>query len=192
MAVRPTYTIPASDTRDTPDVQAVTGSVVVEGDVGVDIDFPSTISVDNFPVVQPVSGNVTVDNPTPTDVSFLALEATQFLVNQSLDTIETNTDNRYAGAKTPVCITATASGDTTVYTPAAGNAVRLFWVSAKPAPDATVFPLIKISIGAMECYRDWVIQHWEVFEGDEDEALIVNLDAVASIPVTVHLQEFTP
>lgn len=80
MAERPPYAIPSTDTRDTPDVQVVTGDVTVEG--AVDVDFPETINVAGaltvanvpLPVTGTVAldGGVTVNNPTPaTDVSGL-------------------------------------------------------------------------------------------------------------------------
>lgn len=108
----------------------------------------------------------------------LALEATQ--------------QRRWGGGKTPVCATVTASGDTVVHSPAAGKAVRLWWVLAVNDPDEATSPLIKVSIGALECYRGYAIAHWEPFEGAAGEDVVVNLSGAASVAVTLHLEEFTP
>lgn len=98
--------------------------------------------------------------------------------------------NRYGGGKTPVCATVTASGDTDIHTPAAGMAVRLFWVSAINDPDEATTPLVKVLLGATEVYRAYAVAHWEVFEGGADEPLTINLSAAASVAVTAHIEEF--
>ncbi len=98
---------------------------------------------------------------------------------------------RYAGGKTPVTAQVTAAGDTTVYTPAAGKRVRLFWVSAINDPDQSVSPRIIVKFaGGTELYRAAALAHWEIFEGALNEAVVVNLDQAADVAVTLHLQEF--
>lgn len=113
-------------------------------------------------------------------------------VESKQDTQIDRLTNRYGGGKIAVCDTVTASGDTSIYTPAAGNAVRLFWVSAINDPDEETTPLIKILLGATEVYRAYAVAHWEVFEGAADEALVVNLSGAASVAFTAHIEEFTP
>lgn len=187
--IRPPYAIPTTDQRDPSDVQAVTGTVTIEGDVETHVDFPSTIGITNFPATQAVSGTVAVSNhPAPPDVTSLATEAT-------LDAARDGIVNRYSGGKTPVVASVTASGDTTIHDPAAGKAIRLFWITALNDPDDAATPLIKVGFGPAasidtELYRTYALAHWEVFEGAVDERLIVNLSAAANVAVTVHLQEF--
>lgn len=106
--------------------------------------------------------------------------------------VDATPTNRFVGGKTPVCATVTDAGDTVVHTPAAGNAIRLYWVSAINDPDESTTPLIKISIGALECYRAFAVAHWEPFEGEPDEELVVNLSAAGVVAVTAHIEEITP
>lgn len=106
--------------------------------------------------------------------------------------VDGSTTNRYSGGKTAVVATVTASGDTTIFTPGSGNAVRLFWVSAINDPDESSTPLIKVLIGSTELYRAYAVAHWEVFEGAANEVLKVNLSGAASVAVTAHIEEFTP
>jgi hypothetical protein len=93
---------------------------------------------------------------------------------------------------TPVVATVTASGDTTVHTPAAGKAIRLHWISAINDPDEEATPLVKVKLGATELYRAYAVAHRQTFEGAADAALVVNLSAAASIAFTAHIEEFTP
>ncbi len=85
--------------------------------------------------------------------------------------------------------TVTASGDTTIHTPAAGMRVQLKWVSAINDPDEEANPLIKILLGADEKYRAYAVAHRETFTGAVDAPLVVNLSGVASVAVTAHLVE---
>ncbi len=96
----------------------------------------------------------------------------------------------FNGPKLAVCATVTAAGDTTLYTPTANASVRLVWVTAINDPDEATSPLIKILLGTTELYRVYAVGHSEVFEGQTDEPLIVNLSGVASVAVTAHIQEF--
>ncbi len=91
---------------------------------------------------------------------------------------------------TPVTETVIASGDTTVYTPTSGKAVRLVWVSAINDPDEAASPLIKISLGGTELYRAYAVAHRQQFEGAVDAPLVVNLSEAASVAFTAHIQEF--
>ena len=109
-----------------------------------------------------------------------------------ISTMGQDVDARYGGGKTAVVATVTASGDTTIHTPASGNAIRLFWVSAINDPDEASTPLIKVLIGSTELYRTYAVAHWEVFEGAANEVLKVNLSAAGSVAVTAHIEEFTP
>lgn len=126
----------------------------------------------------PVSGSVTVANPTANPETGLAKDATL--------------SARYAGGKQAAVATVTASGDTTLVTPAAGKAVRLFWVSAINDPDESTTPLIRVLLGAQEVYRGYAVSHWEVFTGAVNQPLTINLSGPASVAVTAHYTEVTP
>lgn len=93
---------------------------------------------------------------------------------------------------TAVAVTATAASETTVHTPAAGQAIRLHWVSAINDPDASNNPLVQVKLGSTELYRAYAVAHRQVFEGAADEALTVTLDQTGSVAVTAHLVEFSP
>lgn len=90
---------------------------------------------------------------------------------------------------TPVVATVTASGDTTVHTPAAGRAVQLHWIYAVNDPDEASSPLIKVKLGGTELYRAYAVAHRQTLTGAADAALIVNLSGAASVAVTAHITE---
>lgn len=95
---------------------------------------------------------------------------------------------RYSGGKTPVTATVTAAGDTTIATPALGNAFTVWWVSAIAEPGATP-PIIVVRLGALELYRSYAISHWEPFTGAADAALVINLSTAGVVAVTAHIEE---
>ena len=92
-------------------------------------------------------------------------------------------------AKTPVVATVTASGDTTIHTPASGYKIKLHWISAINDPDEASNPLIKVVLGSTEIYRVYALAHRETFTGPTDGTLKINLSGTASIAVTAHLEE---
>jgi hypothetical protein len=96
---------------------------------------------------------------------------------------------RYGGNKLAATATATSVGDTTIVSPAAGSRLRLFWLSAITDPDEPTNPLIRVRLGATELYRAYAVAHWEIFDGAEGEALVVNLSDAAAVAVTAHYQE---
>lgn len=100
--------------------------------------------------------------------------------------------NRYAGDKLAKTAQVTASGETVVHTPAAGKAVRLFWVSAINDPDASASPRIRIGFqGAGDyLYSAYAIAHWEIFEGAANQAVVVDLDQAGAVALTMHYEEF--
>jgi hypothetical protein len=90
---------------------------------------------------------------------------------------------------THVVATVTASGNTTVYTPAAGKRVRLRWTYAVNDPGSTATPLIKVFLGAEEKFRVYVLSKRQLVTGPVDGALIINLSEAAEVAVTVLLEE---
>lgn len=85
--------------------------------------------------------------------------------------------------------TVTASGNTTVYTPAAGKAIRLRWIYAINDPTANTAPLIKISLGGQEIYRAWALSKRQRITGPVDGPLVINLSTAANVAVTAVLEE---
>ena len=85
--------------------------------------------------------------------------------------------------------TVTASGSTTVYTPASGKRVRLHWTYAISDPSASSNPLIKVLLGAEEKFRVYALSKRQTVTGPVDGALIVNLSAAGSVAVTALLEE---
>lgn len=85
--------------------------------------------------------------------------------------------------------TVSASGSTTVYTPASGRRIRLRWMYAINDPSSTSAPLIKVLLGAEEKYRVYALSKRQVVTGPVDGALIVNLSAAGSVAVTALLEE---
>lgn len=90
---------------------------------------------------------------------------------------------------THVVATVTASGDTTLYTPAAGKRLRLRWVYAINDPASTAAPLIKVFLGASEVYRVYALSKRQLVVGPVNGALKINLSVAASVAVTVLLEE---
>jgi len=142
-----------------------------------------TVAVSNLPATQPVSGPL-----TDTQLRATALPVSA----DTLTTIAAALDNRFGGGKTAVPFTVTAAGDTTIYTPAAGKAVRLFSVSALADSDQATTPLIKVLLGSVEVTRGHAIGDWEIREGAANGALKLNLSEANSVSGTVYLKEFTP
>lgn len=96
---------------------------------------------------------------------------------------------RYAGGKLAATAQVTASGDTTLITPATGKALRVFWVSAINNPDQSSTPRMIFKLGTTEIYRAYALAHWEVFTGTVNQPLVVNLNQGGDVAVTVHYQE---
>lgn len=85
--------------------------------------------------------------------------------------------------------TITASGPTTVYTPAAGRRVRLRWSYAINDPGEASTPLIKILLGNQEKFRVYALSKRQIVTGPVNGALIVDLSEAASVACTFLLEE---
>lgn len=85
--------------------------------------------------------------------------------------------------------TVTASGNTTVHTPAAGKRIRLHWMYAINDPSAATNPLIKVFLGADEKYRVYALSKRQLATGPVNGALILNLSTTGSVAVTALIQE---
>lgn len=90
---------------------------------------------------------------------------------------------------THVCTTVTASGDTTIYTPASGKAIRVHWVYAINDPTASTPILIKIKLGTTEKFRVYALSKRQLMTGAVNAALIINLSTSGSVAVTAILEE---
>lgn len=90
---------------------------------------------------------------------------------------------------THVVATITASGPTTVYTPAAGKQIRLRWIYAINDPGSAATPLIKIFLGAQEKFRVYAISKRQWTTGPVNGALIVDLSEAAEVACTFLLEE---
>lgn len=90
---------------------------------------------------------------------------------------------------THVVATVTASGPTTIYTPAAGKLVRLRWIYAVNDPSASTSPLIKIFLGGNEYFRAYAISKRQRVSGPINGPLIIDLSAAGSVAVTAILEE---
>jgi len=88
-----------------------------------------------------------------------------------------------------VVATVTASGSTTVYTPAAGRRVRLRWIYALNDPGSSASPLIKVFLGAQEKYRVYALSKRQLVTGPVNGALIIDLSEAAEVAVTALLEE---
>ncbi len=100
--------------------------------------------------------------------------------------------NRYGGGKSAATATLTTTTETAIHTPASGNAVRVYWVSAINRDPATSFPAVTVRIGSTAIYKASAVSHWEKFVGAVDEAVTAQLSTTGTVDVTVHYEEFTP
>lgn len=85
--------------------------------------------------------------------------------------------------------TVTASGNTTVHTPAAGRRIRLRWIYAINDPSAATNPLIKVFLGADEKYRVYALSKRQLATGPVNGSLIINLSTTGSVAVTAIIEE---
>lgn len=90
---------------------------------------------------------------------------------------------------THVVATVTASGPTTIYTPAAGKLIRLRWVYAINDPGSSASPLIRVFLGAQEYYRVYALSKRQVISGPINGPLIIDLSEAAEVAVTAILEE---
>jgi hypothetical protein len=104
---------------------------------------------------------------------------------------EVTIGQRFAGGKLAKTAQVTAAGDTTIHTPAAGKAIRLFWISALNDPDQVQTPriTIKFSGATSNLYAAYAIAHWEIFTGAVNAPLVVNLDQSGDVAITMHYTE---
>lgn len=91
---------------------------------------------------------------------------------------------------THVVATVTASGSTTIYTPAAGKRLRLRWIYALNDPGSSASPLIKIFLGAEEKFRVYAVSKRQWSTGPVNGSLIINLSEAAEVAVTALIEEF--
>jgi hypothetical protein len=88
--------------------------------------------------------------------------------------------------------TVTASGPTTIYTPATGKLLRLRWIYAVSDPGSTS-PLIRVFLGGTaskyEIFRVYALSKRQTISGPIDGPLIVDLSVAGSVAVTAILEE---
>ena len=74
--------------------------------------------------------------------------------------------------------------------PPFGQKLRLLWVAFAPNPDAE--ELTPITVGfegdAEQLYSGYAMAHWQIFEGEEDQALEIILGSTVPVSITVHYQ----
>lgn len=154
-----------------------------------------TVEVSNFPATQQVSGTVEitndVGNPIPVSGSVSAtVTATDFDIRNLSSTQDNvrafdSTDSEYLRIATSV----TATGDTTLVTPAAGKRIRLQWVYAINDPTAVLSTKITIKLGTAVQYVAWAISKRQQLTGAVDAPLVINLSNLGDVAVTVFYQE---
>lgn len=90
---------------------------------------------------------------------------------------------------THVTATVTASGNTTIYTPATGKRVRVRWIYAINDPTASTPVLIRVLLGSSEKYRVYALSKRQQMTGDINAPLVINLSGPAAVAVTAILEE---
>lgn len=84
----------------------------------------------------------------------------------------------------PVSTVVTASGDTTILTPASGKRIRLFRIQAINKPTATTSPLISVKLGGVTIFANYAIALRQKITGAIDGALVVNLSEAGEVAFT--------
>lgn len=79
-----------------------------------------------------------------------------------------------------------------VLEPLPGGRLRVVWVAFAPQPDAELLAPFTVQFaGAAEpLYLNYALAHWQVFEGDVDQALEFIPGNTVPVAVTVHYQDF--
>jgi hypothetical protein len=104
---------------------------------------------------------------------------------------------RFGPVSRGVPVQVTASGDTTVYTPTAGKAPRMVWISGyrKDGDVGAVSVDLIVKIGGVAVYQ-FPMSIPEAFahncrrEGAADNTIVVNLSGAAAVTVNLDVQEF--
>lgn len=138
----------------------------------VALDAPTLAALEN--ITATISGTVPVSGP---------------LTDTELRAADVNMADSGERTYTHVVATATASGDTTIHTPAAGMRVRLRWIYAINDPASTSPPLIKVKLGSTEIYRVWALSKRQLVLGAVDAPLVINLASSGTVAVTAILEE---
>lgn len=137
------------------------------------------VDVTNFPA----------DYPLPAAQVTTLTPQTDGLTDTELRAADVNVADSGERLYTHVVATVTASGDTTVHTPAAGKAIRLRWIYAINDPAATSPPLIKVKLGSTEIYRVWALSKRQLVLGAVNASLVINLTGGGTVAVTAILEE---
>lgn len=172
---------------DYPDAAALAElqAILAELQSGLTItNFPASVEVSNDtgnPI--PVSGTVSVNEPVTVDgtqLDALTEPEMQGIVDGGLDSGE----REYLH----VTATVTNSGDTTILTPASGNAIRLHWVYAVSLPGGSN-PIITVKLGSSEKYRVYAVSKRQLVTGAIDAPLVVNLSTGGTVAFTAIYEE---
>lgn len=126
-----------------------------------------------------------------TRADLLATEATLAASKSDLDALLTAIAYRFNGGKVVDSTTVTASGDTTVYTPASGKSIKLHWIGLSVSQSDSTGIAVQVKIGAKTPYR-WrsgAFAHWEPVTGAVNAPLVVNLSGAQSVDVNYTLEE---
>lgn len=88
-----------------------------------------------------------------------------------------------------VAMLVTNQGDTLLKTPAPGKRLVLRWIYAVNKPTAASSPLINIRIGNKPLYTVWAVSKRQLFVGDVDQSLFINLSEPGEVALTALVEE---
>lgn len=97
-----------------------------------------------------------------------------------------SSDVEYAGKPNGLI---TASGNTTVYTPATGKSARIHWISVLNRPVDSTCPLITVSAGATQLYSAWGVQRAQVDTGPANGAVVINLSVPGNVAYNFRIED---
>lgn len=106
------------------------------------------------------------------------------------------------GAITPLHLTVSASGETSIVQPASGKSIRLWWynIGADPANSANVVASFRFGTGGTDFFKTGLSQYGAAsghsfkagksyYQGGVDESLYVNLSAAQTVYVNIDYEE---
>lgn len=167
---------------------AITGEVSLDAATLAALE-QVTVTVDNLPGDYPDAATLAAVQAVESAIAALVAPQTDALTDDELRAADVDVADSGEREYTHVVATVTSSGDTVVYTPAVGKAVRLRWIYAINDPTALSAPLIKVRLGAEEKYRAWAISKRQRVTGPIDGALTINLTGSGTVAVTALLEE---
>lgn len=152
-----------------------------------------TATVANFPATYPLpAAQVQTDALTDTQLRAAALTVDTGLAQPVQDGGSVQISNDPAAIALQASTATLTSAAPLTITPAAGNALRLWWVLVIPDPDNSSTGSAQVAIGPTEVYRAPALAHRQRFDGAANQSITVTIVGNGTFDTTVHYEEYLP